>query len=66
MTKKEYQKLYNEHINLKKKLQQYDEYFKSQKIEKKRKERDDFEKEKKELERRKKEDVSMLDEIRKL
>ena len=51
---------------MKKKLQQYDEYYKSQKIEKKRKERDDFEKEKKELERRKKEDVSMLDKIRKL
>ena len=66
MTKKEYQKLYNEHINLKKKLQQYEEYYKSQQIEKKRKEREDLEKEKKELERRKKEDFSMLDEIKKL
>ena len=36
MTKKEYQKLYNEHINLKNKLQQYEKYYKSQQIEKKR------------------------------
>ena len=50
MTKKEYQKLYNEHAVLKKKLQQYEEYFRSQQIQKKRKEREDFEKEKREVE----------------
>ena len=44
MTKKEYQKLYNEHVTLKKKLQQYEEYYRSQQIQKRRKERDDFEK----------------------
>ena len=66
MTKKEYQTLYNEHVKLKKKLQQYEEYYKSQQIEKRRKERNDIEKEKKELERRKKEEFSMLDKIKKL
>ena len=45
LTKKEYQTLYNEHIKIKKKLQQYEEYLKSQEIQKKRKERDEFEKE---------------------
>ena len=29
MTKKEYQKLYNEHAVLEKKLQQYEEYYRS-------------------------------------
>ena len=66
MTKKEYQTLYNEHMKLKKKLQRYEEYYKSQQIERRGKERNDIEKEKKELERRKKEEFSMLDEIKKL
>ena len=47
ITRKEYQKVYNEHLQIKKKLQQYEEYYKSQQIQKRRKERDDFEKEKK-------------------
>ena len=54
ITRKEYQKLYNEHLQIKKKLQQYEEYYKSQQIQNRRKERDDLEKEKKELERKKK------------
>ena len=66
VTKKEYQTLLNEHTKIKKKLQQHEEYFKSQQIQKKRKERDDFEKEKRELELKKKEEVSVLDEIKKL
>ena len=66
MTKKEYQTLYNEHVKVKKKPQQYEEYYRSQQIEKRRKERNNIEKEKKELECRKKEDFSMLDEIKKL
>ena len=37
MTKKEYQTLFNEHTKMKKKLQQYEEYFKSQQIQKKKK-----------------------------
>ena len=37
LTKKEYQKLYNEHALIKKQLQKYEEYFKSQKIQKKKK-----------------------------
>ena len=47
-------------LNLKKKLQQYEEYYKSQQIEKRRKEKNELEKEKKELERRKK-DFFMFD-----
>ena len=39
MTKKEYQTLYNEPLNLKKKLQQYEEYYKSQQIERRRERR---------------------------
>ena len=35
MTKKEYQTLFNEHTKMKKKLQHYEEYFKSQQIQKK-------------------------------
>ena len=35
LTKKEYQALYNEHAQLKKKLAQYEEYFKSTQIQKK-------------------------------
>ena len=66
LTKKEYQTLYNENMKIKKQLQQDEEYFKSQQIQKKRKERDKLEKEKKELERKKKEDISVLDEINKL
>ena len=36
MRKKEYQNLYNEHTVLKKKLQQYEEYYRSQQIQKKK------------------------------
>ena len=39
MTKEEYQTLYNEPLNLKKKLQQYEEYYKSQQIERRRERR---------------------------
>ena len=39
MTKKEYQTLYNEHLKLKMKLQQYEEYYKPQQTEKRRRER---------------------------
>ena len=60
LTKKEYQTLLNDHAKLKKKLQQYEEYYKSQQIEKRRKEKNELEKEKKELERRKK-DFFMFD-----
>ena len=42
MTKKEYQKLYNEHAVLKKKLQQYEEYFRSQQIQKKKERKGGF------------------------
>ena len=58
MNLKGYQTLFNEHTKMKKKLQPYEEHFKSQQIQKKRKERDDFEKEKRELELKKKEEVS--------
>ena len=67
ITKKEYQTLFNEHTKMKKKkLQQYKEHLKLQQIQKKRKERDDFGKKKRELELKKKEEVSVLDEIKKL
>ena len=36
LTKKEYQALYNEYVQLKKKLAQYEEYFKSTQIQKKK------------------------------
>ena len=68
LTKKEYQKLYEEHARARKQLQQYEAYMKTQKIEKRRKEKKEFEKQKKELERRKTEqenDMSMLNELKK-
>ena len=40
MTKKEYQTLFNEHTKMKKKLQQYEQYFKSQQIQKKKKKKE--------------------------
>ena len=52
LTKKEYQTLLNENSKLKKKkFEKYESYYKSQQIEKRRKERNDIEKQKKELER---------------
>ena len=55
LTKKEYQTLFDENVKLKKKIQQYETYYKTQQLEKKRREKNDFEKQKKELQRRKKE-----------
>ena len=71
LTKKEYQALYNENAQLKKKLAQYEEYVKSQNIQIKRNERDRIEKEKKDLEsyskrRKQMEEISILDEIKML
>ena len=47
LTKKEYQKLYKENTKLKKKVQQYEVYMKTQQIEKRRKEKNEFERQKK-------------------
>ena len=69
LTKKEYQKLYEENNKLKKQLQQYEVYMKTQQIEKRRKEKNEFERQKKELQRRKNKkenDMSMLNELKKL
>ena len=69
LTKKEYQKLYNEHALIKKQLQKYKEYFKSQQIRKRRKEREDLECEKQEIakyKRKKEEDFDIIKEIKKL
>ena len=69
LTKKEYQKLYEEHSLVKKQLQQYEAYMKTQRLEKRRKEKNELERQKKELERRKNEqenDISMLNEFKKL
>ena len=69
LTKKEYQKLYEENTKLKKQVQQYEVYMKAQQIEKRRKEKNEFERQKKELQRRKNEqenDISMLNELKKL
>ena len=69
LTKKEYQKLYNEHVAIKKQLQKYEEYFKSQQIQKRRKKREDLEREKKEIakyNRKKEEDFDIINEIKKL
>ena len=43
LTKKEYQKLYEENTKLKKQVQQYEVYMKTQQIEKRRKEKNEFE-----------------------
>ena len=69
LTKKEYQKLYEENTKLKKQLQQYEVYMKTQQIEKRRKEKNEFERQKKELQCRKnvqENDMSMLNELKKL
>ena len=55
LTKKEYQKLYEEYTSVKKQLQQYDAYMKTQRLEKRRKEKNELEKQKMEFERRKNE-----------
>ena len=69
LTKREYQNLYEENSKLKKKIQQYKNYMKTQQIEKKSREKNQFEKQKKELQRKKKEqdeDISVLSEVKKL
>ena len=69
LTKREYQNLYEENCKLKKKIQQYETYMKTQQIEKRRREKNEFEKQKKELQRKKKEqdkDISVLSKIKKL
>ena len=68
-TKKEYQILYKEYTSVKKQLQQYDAYMKTQRLEKRRKEKNELEKQKMEFERRKNEqenEISMLNEFKKL
>ena len=47
LTKKEYQKMYEENSKLKKQLQQYEVYIKTQQIEKRRKGKNEFERQKK-------------------
>ena len=69
LTKREYQNLYEENSQLKKKIGQYETYMKTQHIEKRRREKNEFEKQKKELQRKKKEqdeDISVLSELKKL
>ena len=44
LTKKEYQKLYDEYSDLKKKMNQYESYVRMQRIERKKKEQNDIEK----------------------
>ena len=69
LTKKEYQKLYEEYTSVKKQLQQYDAYMKTQRLEKRRKEKNEPEKQKMEFERRKNEqenEILMLNEFKKL
>ena len=69
LIKKEYQKLYEEYTSVKKQLQQYDAYMKTQRLEKRRKEKNELAKQKMEFERRKNEqenEISMLNEFKKL
>ena len=69
LTKREYQNLYEENSKLKKKIQQYETYLKTQQIEKRRREKNEFEKQKIELQRKKKEqdeDISVLNKLKKL
>ena len=47
LTRKEYQKLYEDYSDLKKKMSQYESYARTQRIEKRRKEQNDNEKQKK-------------------
>ena len=64
LTKKEYQKLYEENTKLKKQLQQYEVYMKTQQIEKRKKEKNEFERQKKELKNKQEKDMSMLNELK--
>ena len=69
LTKKEYQKLYEEYTSVKKQLQQYDAYMKTQGLEKRRKEKNELEKQKIEFKCRKNKqqnEISMLNEFKKL
>ena len=47
LTRKEYQKLYENYNNLKKKMNEYESYARTQRIERRRKEQNDNEKQKK-------------------
>ena len=69
LTKREYKNLYEGNSKLKKKIQHYETYMKTQQIEKRRTEKNEFEKQKKELHRKEKEqdkDISVLSELKKL
>ena len=66
LTKKEYQTLFNENAQLKKKLNQYEEYIKSQQIQKKRNEKEKLENERKKLKRKQVDEIAILNEINKL
>ena len=60
--------MYEENSKLKKQLQQYEVYIKTQQIKKRRKEKNEFERHKKELQRRKNEqesDMTMLNKLKK-
>ena len=72
-TKREYQTLYKENIELKKKLQQYENYFKNHQKEKTKRNQDLLQQQQRELEsykqrenKKKKEETNILDEIGKL
>ena len=65
LTKKEYQKLYEDYNNLKKKINEYESYARTQRIEKRRKEQNDNEKQKKAQELRSVNDLALLNEIKK-
>ena len=66
LAKKEYQTLFNKNAQLKKKLNQYEEYIKSQQIQKKRNEKEKLENERKELKRKQVDEIAILNEIKKL
>ena len=65
LRKKEYQKLYEDYNNLKKKINEYESYARTQRIEKRRKEQNDNEKQKKAQELRSVNDLALLNEIKK-
>ena len=72
VTKKEYQNLYRENLELKKKLEKYENYFRNQQKEKTKKDQDLLEKHQRELETyrqregKKKKETNILEEISKL
>ena len=66
LTKKEYQKLYDEYSDLKEKLTQYDSYVRTQRIERKKKEQNDIEKQKKVQEFKQVNNIALLNEIKNL